>query len=87
MSIFNKDLIESEIPPQKYFEMLCERKFGFNFTEKSQFNVEYSQFILNDIICEVRRAYPNKYLYCISIGEGHLEMVEVIFNMRKPMTK
>lgn len=81
MSIFNKDLIESEIPPQKYFEMLCERKFGFNFTEKSQFDENYSEFILNDIICEVRRAYPNKSLYCMDLPGGHTiiaEMTETI---------
>jgi len=79
MSIFNKDLIKSEITPQKYFEMLCERKFGFNFTNRSRYDIDVdvdNSFILNDIICETKLAYPNKHLYWLCSTDGHIVIVE-----------
>lgn len=83
MSVFDIDAIQTLPEPQKYFEVLCERKFGFNLTEKSRYDAEFDEkysFILNDIICEVKRAYPNKSLYCMDLPGGHTIIVEMIIN-------
>ena len=82
MSVFDIDAIQTLPEPQKYFEALCERKFGFNLTEKSRYDAEFDEkysFILNDIICEVKRAYPNKSLYCMDLPGGHTIIVEIYF--------
>ena len=74
MSVFDKDIIQVPPDPQKYFEILCEREFGFNLTEGSIYSQGFNGAKLSMIVKEVRRAYPKRFLMCYRKGFGQMEI-------------
>lgn len=77
MSIFNKDLIQIPPDPQKYFEILCEEEFGFNFTDHGFYEYEGDDLNkrLSKIWSAIRKAYPQKMLKLEKVGFGNLKIV------------
>ena len=77
MSIFNKDLIQIPPDPQKYFEVLCEKEFGFNFTDRGFYEYEDNDLNirLSKIWSAIKKAYPKKMLKLEKVGFGNLTIV------------
>lgn len=74
MSVFDIDAIQTLPEPQKYFEILCEKEFGFNLTTGSIYNPGFYGVKLAWIIRELRTKYPGQYIRCCRKGYGQMEI-------------
>ena len=76
MSIFSKKAVQLPPHPQVYFEMLCDKEFGFNFTDRSIYDCDKEDLHnrISKIWTMVKKAYPRKVMQLQKYGMGNMKV-------------